>query len=132
MVPNPIAVGLALCDQVIVDKDTLKPSLIGIFQGMSVAEFPSVAQPFSVFSSMSGGNGQGDLLLRVVEASTLDEIYSRAWKVYFPNRLQVVNLNVRIQQCLFRQSVNHVVSLRADEELVAGRTFRVYRPGQQS
>jgi hypothetical protein len=36
---NPVAIGLMLCDQVIVDKDTGKPSPVGIFTGLAVDHF---------------------------------------------------------------------------------------------
>jgi hypothetical protein len=48
MTPKPIAIGLLLCDRVIVDKDTNSPSAIGIFTGLAVEHFPSDSQRFSV------------------------------------------------------------------------------------
>jgi hypothetical protein len=41
MTPKPVAIGLLLCDRVIVDKDSNSPSAIGIFTGLAVESFPS-------------------------------------------------------------------------------------------
>jgi hypothetical protein len=40
LTPKRIAIGLLLCDRVIVDKDTNSPSAIGIFTGLAVEHFP--------------------------------------------------------------------------------------------
>jgi hypothetical protein len=61
--PKPIAIGLLLCDRVIVDKDTNSPSAIGIFTGLAVEYFPSDPQRFSVLAVLTDtqGNGRGKL-----------------------------------------------------------------------
>ncbi len=50
MIPRPTAIGMALCDQVIIDDRTKKPSLIGIFTGIAVDDFPSDPQRFSAWA----------------------------------------------------------------------------------
>jgi hypothetical protein len=46
MTPCPIALGLMLCDQVIVEKRTEKVSLIGQFSTLRLARFPGVPLPW--------------------------------------------------------------------------------------
>ncbi len=59
MTAKPIAIGLLLCDRVIVDKDTYSPSAIGIFTGLAVESFPSDSQRFSVLSVLTHTQGDG-------------------------------------------------------------------------
>src|SRR3954452_13477017 len=59
MTPKPIAIGLLLCDRVIVDKDTNSPSAIGIFTGLAVERFPSDPQRFSVLAMLTDAQGDG-------------------------------------------------------------------------
>jgi hypothetical protein len=69
MVPPPIALGLTLCDYVIVEEGTKKVSLIGTFTGIAVDHFPAVPQPFSVFSALIDGLGDATMNRRLAKRS---------------------------------------------------------------
>jgi hypothetical protein len=43
----PVAIGLHLCDYLIVEDRTRKVSLVGTFTGLPMAELPGVTPPFS-------------------------------------------------------------------------------------
>jgi hypothetical protein len=58
MVPPPTVVGLTLCDVVIVDEGTRKVSLINTFTGIRLASFPASPQPFCVYTTLAGGQGE--------------------------------------------------------------------------
>ncbi len=70
---DPVVVGLMLCDQVIVDKDTSKPSLIGIFTRLGVQNLEEL-QRFSVFVVLTNGHGHADLELEALRMDTGDPI----------------------------------------------------------
>src|SRR5882762_4990239 len=42
---------LLLCDQIIIDRDTGKRSLIGLFEMMNPNEFPATASDFCIYAS---------------------------------------------------------------------------------
>ncbi|HEV8606631.1 MAG TPA: hypothetical protein VGQ99_14750 [Tepidisphaeraceae bacterium] len=44
---------LLLCDQIIVDRDSGKRSLIGIFEMMNPKQFPATASDFSIYASVA-------------------------------------------------------------------------------
>src|SRR5258705_11745509 len=52
----PRVLALLVCDQVIVDRDTGKHSLIGLFEMINVPKFPANAQPFFIYACVSGGH----------------------------------------------------------------------------
>ena len=78
MIQPPKAIGLFLCDQVIFDRDTQKPCLIGCFAGLAVNEFPSGPQRFDVFSVLTDGLGDVTIDLTATHLDTEDEVYMRA------------------------------------------------------
>jgi hypothetical protein len=65
MTPTPVTLGLMLCGQVIVDKDTNNPSAIGIFTGLAVEKFPSDPYRFSAFAVLTDAQGTGKIRLTV-------------------------------------------------------------------
>jgi hypothetical protein len=99
---SPVAIGLMLCDQVIVDKDTSKPSPLGIFTGLAVDDFDE-PQRFSAFAALTNGRGQGQLELVVFRLDNGDQIYRQSYSISFPDPLAVVNVNTGFAESGFRQ-----------------------------
>src|SRR5262245_37850614 len=122
MTPKPTAIALTVCDQVIVDERTKKPSLIGVFTGLGVDDFPSDPQRFSVCATLTGSTGQGRMEVRVVQLATGDQIYDQAGLVAFGDRSateqlvahESISMNVWIEEpedvsirpCLDSESVD--------------------------
>jgi len=126
MADNPVAIGLMLCDQVIIDKDTGKPSPVGIFTGLAVDDFDE-PQRFSAFAALTNGRGQGKLELVVFRLDTGDQIYRQTYAISFPDVLAVVNVNIRIRRIEFPAAGWYDFVLRVDGEHVCQRRIRVYR-----
>jgi hypothetical protein len=63
MTPDPTALALILCEQVIVDQQTNNPSPINIFTGRAVDKFPSEPQRFSVFGALTDSKGTARITL---------------------------------------------------------------------
>ena len=76
MVPTPIALGLTLCERVMVEEGTRQVSLIGTFNGLRRTAFPFVPPPFYVFATLTGSAGNAEIELTVRAVSTDDEVYS--------------------------------------------------------
>ena len=126
MVPDPTALALLLCEQVIVDQYTRNPSPINIFTGMSVERFPSDPQRFSVFVALTDTEGEGRLELRAIRLDTGDEFYAQQYPLQFPDRATVVNVNIRVRNIRFPVSGVYEFQLLVDGSLVAQRKLRVY------
>lgn len=127
MVPSPTAIGLTLCDYVIVEERTKKVSVIGSFSGLKVAGFPAVPQPFCVFASLIDGEGDGTVELTVTEVSSDEEIHTLRRPVHFPDRLTEVQVRFRLHECVFPAPGAYVFTLSVDNEWVAHRRLRVYQ-----
>jgi hypothetical protein len=130
MTPKPIAIGLLLCDRVIVDKDTNSPSALGIFTGLAVENFPSESQRFSVLSVLTDAQGYGRSKLAVFRLNEhwlrQEEIYVAQNVIRFPDRFAVVNFNLRVRTIRFPVSGSYEFVLFVDGDEVAHRRVRVY------
>lgn len=128
MTPPPIALGLSLCNLVIIDQDTRNPSLVGLFTGLEVERFPSDPQRFSVFAALSNGRGKGKIELVSTRLDTDEAIYSKTGEVSFPDPLKVVNVRFRIRNIVFPDRGNYEFVLLVDGDMIARCRLRVYKP----
>jgi hypothetical protein len=122
---NPVAVGLMLCDQVIVDKDTNKPCLIGIFTGLAVQDFKA-PQKFSAFVALTNGRGQVSVDLIGFRLDNGDQVYKQSFAVVFPDPLTVVNMNIRVRSLVFSAPGWYDFVIRIRGEPVSQRRIHVY------
>jgi hypothetical protein len=131
MTPKPIAIGLLLCDRVIVDKDTSSPSAIGIFTGLAVEHFPSDPQRFSVLSVLTDAQGDGRCRLAVYRLNEhwlrQEETYATEHAIRFPDRFAVLNFHLRIRTIRFPEAGSYDFVLFVDADEIAHRRVRVYQ-----
>ena len=131
MIHPPKALGLFLCDQVIIERGTQKPSLIGCFAGRAVSEFPSGPQKFDVFAALTDGMGDVTIDLTVTHLETDQEIYTRRFPFRFPDPLKVVHLYFQVRACDFPAQGNYLFTLSVGEAEIATCRLRVYQLGDQ-
>jgi hypothetical protein len=126
MVHPPKATGLFLCDQVIFDRDTQKPSLIGCFTGMPAMEFPFGPKNFELFSSLTDGLGEVTTEVTATNLETEVEIYNRRVQVVFSDPLMVVLFRFRVLDCKFPQPGVYLFALSVADVEIAACRVRVY------
>ena len=127
MVPAPQALGLTLCERVIIEQGTKNPSLIGIFLARIVEGFPSEPVVFSAFAPLSDGSGTGTIELVAVRLETDEQIYMQRGEVTFPHRFAVVNAHFRVSKLRFPAPGSYAFMLLVDGDLIAQRRVEVYR-----
>jgi hypothetical protein len=130
MIQPPKVIGLFLCDQVIFDRDTQKPCLIGCFAGKAVDDFPSGPQKFDVFAALTDGLGDVTMDLAVTHLETDQEIYSRQFPFRFPDPLRVIHLYFRVRTCEFPARGSYLFTLAMGEVEIASCRLRVYQLGE--
>ncbi len=126
MLQRPKALGITLCDQVIFEEVTQKPSLIGSFTGVAIDHFPSVAQRFDVFAALTDGLGDATIDVVVTHLETERQIYAQSMQFRFPDPLKVINLRFRVRTCSFPEAGTYLFSLCVDGEEIAQRRLLVY------
>lgn len=127
MTPAPTAIGLFLCEQVIVDRHTGSPSPINVFTGMAVERFPSEPRRLSVFAALTDGLGSGTMAFMGNRLDTGDRFFARQYPIHFPDRGVVVNIHLRIRELLFPVAGWYEFQLLVDGDLVGQRKLKVYQ-----
>jgi hypothetical protein len=130
MTQLPKSIGLFLCDQVMFERDTQKPSLIGCFTGLAVRRFPS-APKFDVFSALTDGVGRGKVDLVVTRLNTEEQIYVRSVQVQFPDPLRIIRLRFRIRDCSFPEPGWYHFALSVEGTELANCRLQINRKGSQ-
>lgn len=125
MIQRPVAIGLALCEQAIVEETTRNVTLVNCFTRLNLREFPTVAQRLTVYAALTDGLGEARISLIVTRLDTLEEVYVYHDRLSFPDPLQEVRLLFRLQDCSFPAPGRYQVTLLADGELVAQHAFPV-------
>src|ERR1700731_8770 len=121
MVPAPMAVGLTLCNYVLIEAISHNVSLIGSFQSFRGDEFPFTPAPFNAFASLIGGQGEDILELIVTQLETDDELFKMQHRMLFPDRFKEVHVLFRVTNCIFPEVGAYLFTLLVDGEWMAQR-----------
>src|SRR5262245_61603240 len=124
MSQRPVAVGLLLCEQVIVEENTRNLTPVNVFSQRVAEQFPSEI-PFVVFAILTDGLGEMPIDVAISRLDTLEEIYRTGTSFRFSHPLQNVRCMMRIYDCGFPVPGPYQATLFADEEMVAQRRFMI-------
>lgn len=125
MVPAPIALGLTICEKVIVEQGTIRVSLISIFNMLEAAEFPHTPPPFCVFASLTGGEGSATATLTITRMETDEVIEAAPMPLTFPNRFAISHALFRFNDREFPSPGTYMFTLLVDGDWVAHRRLYV-------
>jgi len=125
---RPIAIGMVLCDQVIVEEGTHNVTPVNCFNHRELDVLPGESTFFAVVWL---ADGEGELATQIVvqRLDTLDEVYRYARTFRFTNRLQESRCVAKIRDCKFPVAGYYQVSLIIEGDLIAHRKFRVHVKG---
>ncbi len=125
MIQRPVAVGLIVCEHLIVEEGTRNVTLVNCTPGLTASSFPAVAQRLTVYAALTDGLGDGTLRLSVGHLDTMEEIYVRDQPIHFPDPLQERRIYFRLRQLRFPAPGRYQFTLLADGEWVAQQVIRV-------
>ena len=126
MIQPPKALGLFVCDQVIFDRGSQKPSLIGCFAGMAVYRIPVGAAAFRCLCGADRRIRRGYKDLTVTHLESEQEIYARRLSLRFPDPLRIVHFRYRVFDCDFPTAGAYLFALSAGELEIAACRVYVY------
>jgi hypothetical protein len=72
---RPVAIGLLLCEQVIVEEKTRNITPVNCFTIRTVEQLPSETFPFVIFAVLTDGTGEIPLEVTIQRLDSMDEIY---------------------------------------------------------
>ena len=78
MLQRPMAIGLTVCEQVIVEEKTHNITMVNCFRRLSLRNSPSSPQRLAIHTILTDGHGTGKIRLHLVRLNTLEDIYMAA------------------------------------------------------
>jgi hypothetical protein len=129
MAQRPNAIGLHVCEQVIIDEGTRYVTLVNSFSRRFVQHDPPEPLAFVVFARLTEGQGQIPLELVITRLDTLDEIFQQQTIGAFADPLRVIRFILRFQAYSFPQVGTYDVVLLADGEPIARQRIQLLLGG---
>ena len=68
--PTPVPVAFLVCDKVIIEADSGKRTIVGVFDQVEISEFPAVCGPIWLYISVIDCEGDYSNLIEYVQVST--------------------------------------------------------------
>lgn len=126
---------LLLCDTAILDAESRKRSLIGIFLVIRSVNFPCTHQSFTVYATITDAQGEYAFSLRIVEVKTEREICRADLpKITINDPLHIQEICLRLLGVTFPAPGRYEVAIHANGELLDLRRLmleQVPQPGTQ-
>jgi len=132
----PTLVAILNCDMVIRDEQTHNVSLIGIFNTIHAASFPTVHPRLHVFVSLTDGRGTCQGKLCLVDRETDQVLAENGGQIVFPpDARAVVDMNFELRNIPLPKPGNYAFDFYVEGELIGSRPFAVVKlekPQQQT
>ena len=124
----PVAIGLVLCEQVIVDVASRNVTPVNCFRKFGLNEIPGTAS-FSIVAWLADGLGEMPVQIIVRGMNSKDEVFRMERLMRFDDPLKDMRFTARIRDCPIPAAGYYEVVLSADGEFVAHRKFQVFSGG---
>ncbi len=118
----PILLSAVICDRVIFDKISGKPSLINIIQHINAPQYPIRHGQLVYFCEMTDGHGTTNMKIKLIDAQDNDKVlFEQRGTVEFKNVQQIVTLAMNMQGVIFPTPGEYRFQLFAEEHLLGER-----------
>ena len=122
---KPIAIGLLICEQVIVEETTRNVTPVNCWSRRAYPGFPSEPETLVAFAFLTGGLGEMSLEVVVHSLDNWDVVRRLTHASRFDNVLQEYRCTFRIRHMTFPSAGDYQVSILADEEILAQRILKI-------
>ena len=122
----PVVVSLMLCEKVIVESKTHNPTFINSFSTRVVRSIPSEPLTFMVCATLTNGQGNIPLEVRIDRLDTMETIRFRQGTATFDDPMVERRLSHTIRDLSFPVAGAYQVLLIAGNELIADRRFEIH------
>jgi hypothetical protein len=125
MLQRPTALGLILCQEVIIEENTRRATLVNTMSWLRCPTFPSPPQRLVAYALLTDGLGDAELALTVSRLDTLEEVDEQRWQWRFTDPLRHYRITARYSNLSFPVPGRYAFDLSADSELVTQTVLRV-------
>jgi hypothetical protein len=127
VIQTPAIVAFVVCDLVILDRDTNKRSLIGMFDRIRAMNVPCVHSEMHVFVAVSDGRGRVPATLSLKKADDERVLFEARGAIEFNDPLAVVELHFPLHNTQFPDFGLYIFEFAAHGVPIGTRKFRVER-----
>lgn len=129
--PTPYLKAIILCDSAIVDETTKKKTLVGIFDQVAAAKFPTNHHTATIYARLIDAEGSYDFTLQYVQVSsdrTLGELAIS--QVQIPDRLATYELIIRLPPLYIPEPGEYEFRIWANKKYVGSTSFKALQAKQ--
>jgi len=120
--PPPILLSVIICDMVIIDRITDKPSIIGAFATISAPKYPARHPRLTLFCEMTNGHGKANITVRLVDVQQEDKtIFKGTIEQNFKDVREVTSLTFDISGIVFPHVGEYRFQIYAGPEFLGER-----------
>lgn len=134
---QPTLNSIVICDSAILDAETRKRSLIGIFQNIRATQFPHVHPMMTVYASVTDAHGDYVFSLRLVQVESDKELWkAQLPQINIPDPLHSQEICIRMMRLAFPDPGRYELQFSANDQLLDLRRITLEKvdpnaPGQQ-
>jgi hypothetical protein len=125
MARPPRVVGLIVCRRLDVNPTVGELSVVGVVHTLRVPSWTEPAPPFTVYTLLHGGRGEGAMQLAISRLDTETTIHRWTHWYVVPDPSLVVHREIPIRQCRFPGPGRYGLSFRFDGKELAWRFLEV-------
>jgi hypothetical protein len=125
MLQRPTALGLILCQEVIIEEGTRRATLVNTMSWLRCKTFPSPPHQVVAYALLTDGMGDASMALTITRPDTLEELAEHRWRMSFTDPLRPVPIRARYSNLSFPVAGRYAFNLFADGELVTQTVLQV-------
>lgn len=120
--PPPVLLSVIICDLVIIDRITDKPSIIGAFETISAPKYPARHPRLAFFCQLTNGHGKAGITVKLVDVQEEDKtLFEGTIEQEFKDVRQVANLTLDIGGMVFPHPGEYRFQIYAGTEFLGER-----------
>lgn len=120
--PPPVLLSVIICDLVIIDRITDRPSIIGAFEAISAPRYPARHARLALFCQLTNGHGKAKITVRLVDVQQEDKtLFEGAVEREFRDVREVANLTFEIGGTVFPHPGEYRFQVYAGTEFLGER-----------
>jgi hypothetical protein len=116
---KPVAIGLLLCEQVIIEEKTRNVTPVNCFMRRRVEGSPPEPFPFMALAILTDGLGEISLELRIERLDTFEAVFRRMFTYRFTDPLQTIRCILRMRDFSCPFHGDYQVCLLTEDETLA-------------
>ncbi len=120
--PPPVLLSVIICDLVIIDRITDKPSIIGAFETISAPKYPARHPRLAFFCQLTNGHGKAGITVKLVDVQEEDKtLFEGTIEQKFRDVREVANLTFDIGGMVFPRPGEYRFQIYAGTEFLGER-----------